>query len=119
MPANNRDLIYYPITVSLDSNINEYLKSHEDNLNRLFDYDREARKRGTSVGRYFAIPVADGRAYYQVIKEFKNVVHIQLVTDVGDDWADHHFGNGGSFPKKDVMRYLQKMDAFREIFARA
>lgn len=114
---NNRDLIYYPITIPFEgSSIDAYLKSHTDNLDRLFDYDRKARERGTLKGRYFSIPVADGRAFYQVVKEFKNVVHIHLVTGVGDDWADHHFGDGGKFPKADVMRYIKSTEGLNSLF---
>lgn len=71
---------------------------------------------GSLVGRYFAIGHADGYAYYQVIKELKTRVHVQHIMGIGDDYADHYFGYGGSFPKNEVLRYVDRQGKMAELF---
>jgi hypothetical protein len=114
---NTTAFVYTPKKVLPNASINEWLKVHDDNLNWLFELDRRAREAGSLVGRYFAVPVADGRAFYQVIKEFKKNVILQHISEVGDDWMDHHFGHGGSFPKTEILRYVNREHTINELFA--
>jgi len=88
------------------------------NWKQLEACDEAARKAKSLVGRKFGIPVADGKAWYQVVKESKTRLTIQLCTGLGDDYADHHFRGGGSFSRVDVMRYINFEEGMRKLFGR-
>lgn len=108
------DLIYYPLVFDKFDHQN-WISNWSKNYQRLVECDKKAQERGSLVGRFFSVPCADGYAYYQITRDYKHTVHLQLVTGVGDDWEDHHFMDGGSFPKKDVLRYIEWEDRRKNI----
>lgn len=72
---------------------------------------------GLHVGKIFSIGVADGHAYYEIVKILKTSVRIICRDDLcPDKWQDHHFGGGGTFSKRDVARYVGFEDGMRKIF---
>jgi len=72
------------------------------------NFDKEIAKAsqlpdGLCVGKLFFIPVADGEAYYEVIKVFKTTVHIKRRPDLClDDYQDWMLGEGGSFSRNKI-----------------
>lgn len=80
--------------------------------------DAEARKYGRLVGRYIKEQIADGYAYYKIVKENKATVKIQVVRDIGDDWTVPYWGESTTIPKKYVLRGLEMLDKIDELFAR-
>lgn len=100
------DLIYRGKKIPHNGDTSSWLKAMDDNYKALMKCDEKARKKKSLVGRVFGLPVADGQALYQIVKENKTTVVVQHCTGVGDDWADHFFGYGGTFSKSLVKRYL-------------
>jgi len=118
-----KDVIYVPKGLAKDgyldfSNWEEAKKAMDANWEALSKCDEVARKNKIFIGRIFSIGVADGKAMYQVIGETKTRFKVQHCTGLGDDYADHHFGYGGSFSKKEVLRYLDWEDGMRALFAK-
>lgn len=59
------------------------------------------------VGAKFSIGVADGSANYVVTKVNKKTCVVAWRGFGADDYYDHHFGGGGTFPIADVSRYCR------------
>jgi hypothetical protein len=114
---NASPLIYTEVKIDFDSgNSDSWHKQKKANRNALQACNALAIKTKSIIGRTFGIPVADGKAIYQVIGESKTRFTVLHCVGLGDDWADHHFGYGGSFSKKDVLRYIDWEDGMRKIF---
>ena len=58
-------------------------------------------------GHMFAIGVADGHASYVVVSVKNGRAKVEWRGWCLDAWTDHHFGWGGTFPAKDVARYVR------------
>jgi hypothetical protein len=67
-------------------------------------------------GALFDIVVADGRASYVVVSVGARTCKVEWRGFQGDRYTDHHFGWGGSFPVRDVARYVAQAQAMRSIF---
>ena len=106
------------VSIPLSDDVDNWVKEMTQNSARLQKCDDLARKQRTLVGRVFRVSVADGYAAYQIIKENGRMVKIQCCTGLGDDWRDHHFMAGGTFSKKDVMRYIQWEESLHKLFDR-
>jgi hypothetical protein len=73
---------------------------------------------GVEVGAMFSIGVADGSAWYVIVKVNPKTVDVEWRGFCPDRWRDHHFGNGGRFDKSDVERYVRADQGLKKLFAR-
>jgi hypothetical protein len=87
-----------------------------ENFDQLKIQDNTAKQNGTLVGRYIQEGVADGYAYYQIVKEGKNTVKIRQVTGVGDDWMVSYWGREASIKKSYAKQMVKMRDGLEEIF---
>jgi len=72
---------------------------------------------GLHVGKIFSTNVADGAAYYQIEKLYKNLVQLVWRWELSlDKYADRHFGKGGIFSKSDVEKYVSQEDTLKRVF---
>lgn len=90
-------------------------KIREYNMKILDKSDREAKKKGTLVGRYFTESVADGQAYYLVINENKKkgTVVIEHIDDVWGEYVHQYFGYGKEIDRKYVKEKIAWQDRWR------
>jgi len=101
------------------------LKSYEvlerrwrENFETLAKEDKEAKEKGTLVGRYIREPFADGHAYYRIIKEYAKTVLIKVVTNIGDDWKIPYWGDSATIDKGYAMSNVRGRDALEELFSK-
>jgi len=97
-------------------NWEEMRKRMDANCKKMQDKDVAAKVRGDIVGRYISHPFADGYAYYEIIRENKKTVRIEVVTGIGDDWVLPAWGEATSIKKDDAMDFLARRDMMAEIF---
>ena len=95
----------------------DIVKKWNNNFQKLVEEDAEAKKKGILVGRYIKEPIADGYAFYKIVKENKATVKIQVVRDIGDDWSVPYWGESTTISKKYVIKGLGLLDKMEEIFA--
>lgn len=86
------------------------------NFQKLEKQDKEARDKGILVGRFIQESIADGYAYYQIVKENKATVKIQVVTDIGDDWSVPYWGKSTTIPKSYALKSLFLKDKTEALF---
>lgn len=73
---------------------------------------------GLHPGNMFSIVVGDGHATYVVTKVHRKNCDVEWRGFGMDRYYDHHFGNGGRFPKKEIARYVNMQRATQELFAK-
>lgn len=56
------------------------------NVRQLHDLDNAAKASGKILGRYIAMPYADGNVIYQIVAERESEVRIKVCIGLGDDW---------------------------------
>jgi hypothetical protein len=93
--------------------IEAYYKANEAELERC---DREAVGAGTLVGRYITHPIADGQAVYQIIRENKRTVRIQVCRGLGDDWTLPAWGEEATISRSTAEEFLRRKDGMRRLF---
>lgn len=96
------------------TDISRILEIHKENFDLLMNIDKQAKEKGELLGRFVAVPIADGRAYYQIVKENKNTVKIKLVENIGDDYMVDYWGCEATIDKDyaaDNVEYRDKLDA--------
>jgi len=93
----------------------EYSKHIHEEMMKAFKLS-ESLPSGVHVGKMFTIGVADGHAYYVITKVNKSTCKIEWRGYCMDRYTDHHFGWGGSFPLKDVARYIEREEKIHELF---
>lgn len=85
----------------------------------------EAQKRsddlgnGLEPGKLFYIGVADGQAYYEVVKVNKKTVRIEWRGYCGDRYTDAILEWGGSYPIETIEKLVGRCDAIASIFGRS
>jgi len=77
----------------------------------------EAKDRGSLVGCYFYEGVADGRAWYRVIRENKNTCRVKHIPFMcGDEYTISTIGWEGSISKAYVQTMVHRMEALDKLF---
>ena len=82
---------------------------------------QQARKtskatQGLAPGKLFHTSVADGSAYYVVLKVTKSKVTIAWRGFCPDRWFDQVLGAGGSFPRATIARLVTAQEDLARIF---
>ena len=81
-------------------NILEEMNSDWDrNYDTMVIRDENAKADGKLVGRYVREPIADGYAYYKIVKVKKSTIDIKLITGIGDDYSIPYWGTEASVKK--------------------
>jgi hypothetical protein len=74
---------------------------------------------GLHVGKIFSLGVADGNAYYEVVKVFKTKVRIKWRKLLcPDHYSDRVLGHGGSFDKHIIEGLVSQADCMRRMFSK-
>lgn len=90
----------------------KYLRQQYSEAQKISD----ALPDGVHVGALFNIGVADGYAWYVVTKVNKQTCRVEWRGFGADRYTDHHFGWGGTFPIRDIARYVQRVRAAARLF---
>ena len=80
--------------------------------------DKEAKAKGTLVGRYIKHQYADGYAVYRIVRENKATVRIEVVTGIGDDWVLPAWGTAATISRKVAEQFIGRQDALDRLFAK-
>lgn len=87
------------------------------NFEQLQRIDAEAKKSGSLVGRYIRESVADGLAYYQIIKEGKRTVRIRICLDIcGDNYRVSYWGEEATIDRKYALKSVEGRDMMTKMF---
>jgi len=90
-------------------------KANEEKLNRT---DQKAKAEGKLVGRFIQEQIADGYAFYRVIKENKASVRIKHVSGLGDDWQVPYWGTEATIKKDFAIQNIGYRDRLAELFSK-
>ena len=89
----------------------------EHNYDVLKKIDREQRDKGELLWRYFRRNVADGYAYYQVVKVTKKSAIVEVCRGIClDEWTDNMLGDSSQLPIKIVDDLIKQKDAMEKLF---
>ena len=61
-------------------------------------------------GKLFCLPVADGRAWYVIVKVHKKSCQVEWRGFSGDRYVDHWLGFGRTVPLDGIVRYVRMFD---------
>lgn len=80
--------------------------------------DEEQKARDMILGRFFSKPVADGQAVYQITRISSNQrsAFVEYCDYLGDNWADHAYGNECWLPYELVAELIRCKDAMAALF---
>jgi len=112
-------MLYQPVRmVDMDYNNWDRVKAILDgNFQQLQQIDAEAKKSGSLVGRYIRESVADGLAYYQIIKEGKRTVRIRICLDIcGDNYRVAYWGEEATIDRKYALKSVEGRDLLEQLF---
>ena len=89
----------------------------EHNYDVLKGIDMEQRDKGLLLWRSFRRNVADGYAYYQVIKVTKKSAIVEVCRGIClDEWTDNMLGEVCELPIKLVEDLISQKDAMDKLF---
>jgi hypothetical protein len=112
----------FPVTdinkFKFPKDMDEYFKQFNKNFEALSKQDEEAAKQGKLVGRVIQEQIADGYAYYVIIRENKKTVRIRRATGLGDDWTIPYWGDEATIEKNYVLNQFQWKEDLAKIMAK-
>lgn len=93
------------------------IENSEHNFDVLNGIDDEQRKRGELKWRYFKVNVADGYAYYQVVKVTKRSAIVQICRGIClDEWTDMVLGESCKLSIEKVQELVNRKDRLYNLF---
>ena len=107
-------MLYTPI---VDESM-DWIEQSKKNWEAINQCDKESSVKGELAGRYITEPIADGNAVYQIVRENKKTVRIQVCTGLGDDWVIPYFGEEATVDKSYVIRKISQREALKRLFAK-
>lgn len=91
----------------------------EHNFDVLEGIDKEQKRKGEILWRYFRRPVGDGYAYYQIIKVTKKTAKVKICRGVAlDEWTDSLLGEECTLPIDKVKEIIYNHDVLHNLFCR-
>lgn len=94
-------------------------REHSHAFSFYFAAEIKKSREGPVIGKIFSMSVADGYAYYEIIKMFKTKIHIKCRMDLcPDHYTAYPFGDGGSFSRSMVEPLIIAEDSMAKIFAK-
>jgi hypothetical protein len=101
------------------TNWEEARVNSDHNLNVLEGIDKEQKAKGEILWRYFRRNVADGYAYYQIIKVTKKTATIKVCRGIClDEWTDNMLGEENTLPLKMIEELMYSRDALETLFGK-
>jgi len=97
---------------------NTLIKQWQDNQDKLEKTDQKAKAEGKLIGRYIQEQIADGYAYYVIVKENKAAVQIKHVSGLGDDWVIPYWGVKATIKKDFALQNIGYRDNLARIFSK-
>ncbi len=91
----------------------------DENYKQLERIDKIAKSKGELLGRYIDVPVADGKAIYQIMRVNKNTVRIKALGGFGDDYILDSWGCEATVDKEYIISLVKSRDKLNEIFGRS
>jgi hypothetical protein len=92
---------------------------HDANYDAMVAKDKAAAEKGTLLGRYLNIQIADGYAYYEITKVNKKSCRVRVIRNIGDDWVIPYIGEEGSVPMDYVQQVIRRRENHAKLFGRA
>jgi hypothetical protein len=89
------------------------------NFKKLVAQDEKAKDEDKLVGRYIQEQIADGYAYYVIVRENKRTVRIRHATGLGDDWMIPYWGEEASIDKSYALQRIDWRDGLDALFSKA
>ena len=97
--------------------IKEEIANSQKNLEHLMKCDKEAQEKNTLLHRYFHLPVADGRAYYQVTRVTTKTATVKRCEGIClDEYADNMLGDGCTLPIAMVKQQVKAVESLNKLF---
>ena len=84
---------------------------------RMIEKDRQAKSKGTMVGRYITEPCADSCAYYEIVAVKKNAVTIRHL-DIWDGWTIPYWGKETDIRREYAEDKLAHRDRLNDFLSR-
>lgn len=112
--VKNLFLIYLGVIMS---DFEEIQRLTEEMMEKLEEDDQKARENDTLVGRFFYLPVADGRAYYQVTDVDGNKVKVEHFDHEMNDYKASYLGDGKWIDKGWVKDKLKQKEKLKDLFS--
>lgn len=98
-------------------NLPPYLKEQCIKIDEEFEKSQKLPK-GLVIGKLFQIPVADGKAVYQVETINKRTVKVKWRKDLSlDGYSDLMLGSGGTVPKVTIESLIKREEVLAELFS--
>jgi len=69
----------------MNAAVAKMFKKWDEKFKEIEQKDKAAKQNNMLVGRYIRMPVADGYAFYEIVRENKQTVRIEHITGLGDD----------------------------------
>lgn len=88
------------------------------NWERMEAIDEKAKTSNQLLYRYISHPYADGKAFYQIVKENKKSVRLRVCTGLGDDWVIPAWGRECSISKPQAELFIKRRDTLKELFSK-
>ena len=98
--------------------MSELFEEWDKNYDKMVAKDKKARKKGKLVGRYMREPIADGYAYYEIIKENKKTLRLKVIVGLGDDWRVPYWGDEANVDKNYVVDLIAFEDRLEKLFSK-
>jgi hypothetical protein len=96
----------------------EAISNSKKNFEHLKECDLMAQKSNNLVGRYFSLAVADGKVFYQVIKENKTSTVVALCNGIClDDYVDQILGEKSTISKSKVLSLINSQQKLNKLFS--
>ena len=109
--------IYTPKPVDLTVRpIDIALRAIDENYEQLKSIDKMAKAKGELLGRFVEIGVADGKAFYQIMRVNKNTVRVKALGGLGDDYILDYWGYEATVDKAYVESLVRSRDKLNELF---
>lgn len=93
----------------------DFAEKYQKDMTALENDDKAAKKNGKLVGRYLTHSVADGYAYYKIVKQNTTTVRIEHV-DIGDGYTVLAWGRAATIPTSKAEAILRQRDWIANAF---
>lgn len=98
------------------TNVDNLFKMWENNFEKMVKKDKEAQRIGDLEGRYLRFPIADGYAYYEIVKENKKSVRIEVIKNIGDDWVIPQLGEKVTIQMAPAVQNIKQRVQMENLF---
>lgn len=106
--------------ITTEKEWDDCFKQYEKNFEKLQEIDTRCKERGSIVGRYLDMSVADGKAFYQVqkINQKTKKAFVKICYGMGDGYVYSYFGEESWIDLDFVFDVINHRDKMAEIFAK-